>query len=94
MQVQKISNQNYNQKFQGNPKFKKDVISHLIDYNPNNITKDEFKEFVHYLAKNKINKTFVEPTKFITETERQQLQNFRNMVNYLAENTINLTFIC
>ena len=94
MQVQKISNQNYNQNFHGNLKFKKDVISHLIDYNPNNITKEEFKEFVHYLSKNKIDKTFVEPEKFITETERQKLQEFRNMVHYLAENKINKTFIC
>lgn len=92
MFVNKISSNN-NVKFQG-VKFKKDVISHLIDYDPNNITKNEYKEFVHYLATNKINKTFVEPKKFITETERQELQEFRDMVHYLAENKINRIFIC
>lgn len=94
MKVLRISNKNYSRNFNGTPKFKKNVISHLIDYNPNNITKNEFEEFVHHLAKNKINKTFVEPKKFITETERQKLQEFQGMVHYLAENKINRTFIC
>lgn len=94
MQVQRIANQNYKQNFNGTPKFKKDVISHLINYNPKDITREEFQEFVHYLAENKINKTFVEPQKFITETERQELQTFRERVHYLAKNKINLTFIC
>ncbi len=94
MQVQKVSMQNYGQNFNGVPKLKKDVLSHLISYDPNNITGNEFKEFVQYLAKNKINKTFVEPKKFITEAERQELYEFREMVHYLAENKINRTFIC
>lgn len=94
MQVPKISIQNYSQNFNGASKLNKSVMSHLINYNPNNITKNEFREFVHYLAKNKINKTFVEPKKFITETERQKLQEFRDMVHYLAENKINRIFIC
>lgn len=94
MQVSKVSMQNYSQNFNGASKLNKDVISHLIDYNPNNITENEFREFVHYLAKNKINKTFVEPQKFITKSERLELQEFRDMVHYLAENKINRTFIC
>lgn len=94
MQVLKVSLQNYSHSFNGGSKLKKDVISHLIDYNPNNITENEYREFVHYLATNKINKTFVEPKKFITEAERQKLQDFRDMVHYLAENEINRIFIC
>lgn len=93
MQVPKVSIWHYSQNFEGTSKLSKDVMSHLIDYNPNNITEKEFRDFVHYLATNKINKTFVEPKKFITESERQKLQDFRERVQYLAENKINKTFI-
>ncbi len=66
----------------------------ISGYDPNNVTRKEFREFVHYLAENKINRTFVEPEKYTTETERLELQKFRERINYLAKNKINHTFIC
>lgn len=63
-------------------------------YNPNDVTMEEFREFVQYLAKNNINRTFIEPKKFTTEAERQELQKFRDRIRYLAENNVNQVFIC
>lgn len=64
-----------------------------IDYDRNNVTREEFQQYVHYLAKYKINKTFREPDRFVTEAERQERKNFREYVHYLAANNINRVFI-
>lgn len=64
------------------------------NYNPKDVTIKEFREFVHYLAKNKINRTFVEPKKFVTEAERTESKIFRNRIRFLAENKINQIFYC
>lgn len=70
------------------------LLSPIDKYDPNNITIEEFRAYVRYLADNKINKTFIEPVKFITETERAQKKAFEDKIRYLAENNINLTFYC
>ena len=71
-----------------------------IIYDRNNVTAEEFKQYVKFLAENKINKTFIEPDKFITSAEREKLKNkekeiqkYRDFVHYLAENNINRTFL-
>lgn len=71
-----------------------------IIYDRNNVTINEFKQYVKYLAKNKINRTFIEPDKFITQEEREllnkkkrELQKYRDFVHYLAKNNINRTFL-
>ena len=69
-------------------------IPPITKYDPNNVTKKEFAEYVHYLAKHKINQTFIEPSKFVTEAERTEKQNFREYVHYLAKNKINRKFYC
>lgn len=66
----------------------------ITNYDPNNITQEEFKAYVHYLAKNKINRTFIEPAKFITEAERAEIKEFKDRIHYLAKNKINRTFYC
>lgn len=67
-----------------------------LKYNPRLdtrlMTANEFKDYVKYLATNRINKCFNEPDKFITAEERQKTFNFKKMVKYLAENRINRTF--
>ena len=80
------------------PKISKPVPP--IIYDRNNVTADEFKQYVKYLAENNINKTFWEPDKFITQAERKQkqikeieLQEYRDFVHYFAENNINRTFL-
>ena len=40
----------------------------ITKYDPNNITQEEFNAYVHYLAKNKINRTFIEPAKSLRST--------------------------
>ena len=65
-----------------------------IVYDRNNVTAQEFKEYVHYLAKNKINHTFIEPDRFITEAERQERNEFRKHLKYLSDNKINKMFYC
>lgn len=66
----------------------------IAKYDPNNVTAEEFKAYVHYLAKNKINERFIEPTKFTTEAERAETKKFEDYVHYLAENKINRIFYC
>ena len=72
-----------------------------ITYDRNNVTSAEFKEYIHWLAENNINKTIQEPDRFVTEAERAilekkklELEKYRNFVKYLAENKINRTFYC
>ena len=72
-----------------------------VVYNRNNVTSEEFKKFVHWLATNKINKTFYEPDKFVTQAERKaqekrqvKLEEYRKFVQYLAKNNIDKTFYC
>lgn len=71
-----------------------------IAYNRNNVTAEEFKKYVHWLASNKINKTFYEPDKFITQEERKaqkkqvELEEYKKFVQNLAKNNINRTFYC
>ena len=72
-----------------------------VVYDRNNVTAKEFREYIHWLAENNINKTVYEPDRFITETERKllekrkaELEEYRKFVRYLSENNINRIFIC
>ena len=65
-----------------------------INYDPNNVTRKEYRQFVQYLAKYGINRTFREPDRFVTEAERAERKAFSDRVRYLAQNGINTTFIC
>ncbi len=92
MKIFKIFNSNIKPKTQN-------LIPPII-YDRNNVTVDEFKQYVKYLAENKINRTFIEPDKFITQEERellknkeQELQKYKDFVHYLAKNNINRTFL-
>ena len=62
-------------------------------YDHKNVTYDEFRSYINYLAKNNINKTFKEPDRFITEAERTEKRNFEKFLDNLASNSINKTFI-
>ena len=80
---------------------KKSIPPCPIVYDRNNVTAEEFKEYVHWLAKNNVNKTFYEPDKFITQAERRvlakresELEEYRKFIRNLAENNINRTFYC
>jgi len=71
-----------------------------ITYDRNNVTEDEFRRYVKYLAENNINRTFMEPDRFVTPAERElqqqrakELQEYKDFVHYLAENNINRTFL-
>ena len=64
-----------------------------INYDPNNVTRKEYRQFVQYLAKYGINRTFREPDRFVTLEERAELERFRNKVRYLAKNGINQIFV-
>ena len=73
----------------------------IPSYNPNDATVEEFRAYVHYLAKNNINRTFYEPDRFVTEAERNakkqkevELSEYREFVHNLAKNNINRTFYC
>ena len=70
------------------------MIPPITKYDPNNVTKEEFDAYVHYLAKNKINRTFVEPSRFVTEMERAEIKEFKDRIHYLAENKIDRIFYC
>jgi len=72
-----------------------------IIYNRNNVTIEEFRKYVHWLATNNVNRTFYEPDKFITQAEREvlekrkaDLEEYRKFVRNLAENNISRTFYC
>ena len=80
---------------------KKNISPCPIIYDRNNVTASEFKEYIHWLAENGINRTVHEPDRFVSETERAtlekrklELSEYRNYVRYLAENNINRTFYC
>ena len=71
-----------------------------VIYDRNNVTANEFKQYVRYLSENRINRSFREPDKFVTEDERKQqqlkekkLKEYRDFVHYLAEHNINRTFL-
>ena len=77
----------------------KKIPNHPIIYDRTNVTKEEFSQYVKYLAENNINKTFIEPDRFITQAEKKQqqirekeLQEYREFVHNLAKNNINRTF--
>ena len=70
-----------------------EIPSCPIDYDPNNVTREEFRQFVRYLAKYGINRTFREPDRFVTEAERAEKKAFSDRVRYLAQNGINTPFI-
>ena len=74
-------------------KVEKSIPPCPITYNRNNVTAEEFKKYIKWLAENKINKTVHEPDRFITEAERNNMDEFKKLVKYLAENNINRTFI-
>ena len=80
--------------FRPNPTVDQKVIEAMPNYDPSNATLEEFRNYVRYLAKNNINKTFREPDRLVTEEERKEMAQFREKVRYLAENNINMTFIC
>ena len=71
-----------------------------IIYDRNNVTAEEFRQYVQYLSKNKINKNFQEPDRFITQAEREaqnkhkaEIDEYRDFVHNLAVNNINRTFL-
>ena len=51
----------------------KNLVPPII-YDRNNVTAEEYRQYVKYLAENKINRTFIEPDRFITQAEREQLK--------------------
>ena len=87
--------------FKPTPQLKAKTVEVPPSYDSKNATLDEFKAYVHYLAKNNINRTFYEPERLVTEAERkaqkqkeEELKPFRKFVHHLAENNINRTFYC
>ena len=87
--------------FHSSPKPKPKQVEAPPYYDSKNATIEEFKAYVQYLAKNKINRTFYEPERLVTEAERKakqqkeiKLKPFREFVHYLAENNVNRTFYC
>ena len=87
--------------FKSAPRVKAKTVEVPPSYDSKNATLDEFKAYVHYLAKNNINRTFYEPERLVTEAERkaqkqkeEELKPFRKFVHHLAENNINRTFYC
>lgn len=82
-------------------KVKKSIPPCPIVYNRNNVTSEEFREYVHWLSQNEINKTFYEPDKFITQIERMalekrkaKLKEYQKFIKNLSDNNINKTFYC
>lgn len=82
-------------------KIQKNIPPCPIIYDRNNVTAEEFKKYIHWLSENHINKTVIEPDRFVTEAERAiiekkklELEKYRNFIKYLAENKINRTFYC
>ena len=80
---------------------RKNIPSCPMIYDRNNVTAEEFRKYVHWLAENHINKTFYEPDKFITQAEcealakrKAEFEKYRKFIGYLAENNINRTFYC
>ncbi len=80
---------------------KKTIPPCPVIYDRNNVTSEEFREYVHWLAQNGVNRTFYEPDKFITKAEREtlkkrnaELEEYRKFVRNLSENNINRTFYC
>ncbi len=65
-----------------------------IIYDRNNVTIQEFRKYVQYLAKYNINKTFFEPDRFITEEERAEQNAFREKVHNFAINGTDYIFYC
>ena len=72
-----------------------------IQYDRNNVTESEFKNYIHWLAENKINRVVIEPDRFVAEAERElsakknlETEKFRKFVRYLSENNINMNFWC
>ena len=53
---------------------KKSIPPCPVIYDRNNVTSEEFREYVHWLAQNGVNRTFYEPDKFITKAERETLE--------------------
>ena len=87
--------------FQSSPKPKPKQVEAPPFYDSKNATIEEFRAYVHYLAKNKINRTFYEPERLVTEAEREaqkqkeaELKPFKEFVHNLAKNNINRTFYC
>ena len=64
-----------------------------LPYDPNNVTREEFRAFVQYLAKYKLPITFREPDRFITEAERAKKEEYRAFIRSLAETKDGRTFI-
>lgn len=72
-----------------------------IIYDRSNVTAEEFRKYIHYLAENKINKIVYEPDRFVTEAEREaakkkyeEVGRYREFVKNLAEAKTNYTFFC
>lgn len=75
--------------------------SPIVTYNPSNVTAEEFKAYINWLASNGINKTIIEPDRYVTKMERKLLEKqknehleFRKFLSFLSENNINRTFYC
>ncbi len=72
---------------------KKQIPPCPIDYDPNNVTREEYHQYVSWLAKYGINHTFHEPKKFTTPAERAERERYAAFVRHLAESGSNRTFI-
>ncbi len=74
---------------------KKEISLPLINYDPNNVTREEYAAIVRHLAENNINYTFKEPPRFTTEAERKEKAEFKKRIKRyreLAEEGIGITF--
>ena len=75
-------------------KSEKSIPHCSITYDRNNITAEEFKRYINWLAENNINRTFYEPERFVSKAEKNTLDKFKKHIAYLAKNNIDKTFYC
>ena len=95
MKINKI----FQKLFQPNQTDKKVIPPCPVIYDSKNVTLEEFKQYVHWLAENNINRTFYEPDKFVTKAEREalkkketELDEYRAYIKHLSETNSNRTF--
>ena len=76
---------------------KKEISLPLINYDPNNVTREEYAAIVRHLAENNIDYTFKEPPRFVTKSERKEKAEFARRVReyrrLAEEEGIGITFI-
>ncbi len=67
-----------------------------IDYNPNNVTREEYTRILKWAADNQVNMNIQEPPRFVTEEERRERAEFARRVReyrrLAEEEGIGITF--